>query len=80
VTVLPVYSPGSGIGAGSGRAGTAVPRAAGAVGGGGVGSSFWSGGSGGAFAWGGADRGLASTSPTSSPFSAMTAIGVLTAT
>jgi hypothetical protein len=78
VTVLPVYSEGP----------TAVAAADCActdgrsriVGGGGIGSSFCSGGSCGALAWGGADRGLASTSPTSSPFSAMTAIGVLTAT
>src|SRR5438445_13360942 len=78
VTVLPVYSAGSPDGAGAGRACTGGRSRV--TGGGGVGSSFCSGGSCGALAWGGAGRGLVSTSPTSSPFSAMTAIGVLTAT
>src|SRR5712671_4911849 len=79
VTVFPVYSAGSGAGAGAGGCACAGARSR-AAGGGAVGSSFSSGGSGGALAWGAADRGLASTSPTSSPFSAITAIGVLTAT
>src|SRR6202043_3296730 len=73
VTVLPVYSDGPAADTGAGRAGPTAPSRT--AGGGGVGTSCCSG----ALAWG-ADRGLASTSATSSPFSAITAIGVLTAT